>query len=43
VKDEKEFPKGANMKPPEGSDDLLEAFIFLSSINPKSLNCKGGW
>jgi hypothetical protein len=30
------------MKPPGGYRALLEAFIFLSSINPKKLYRKGG-
>jgi hypothetical protein len=30
------------MKPLRGHEALLEAFIFLSSINPKRLYRKGG-
>jgi hypothetical protein len=35
-------PEDANIMPSGGHDALLEAFLFLSSINPKRLYRKGG-
>jgi hypothetical protein len=43
VRNEKENPKGANMKPPEEDSVIpfLEAFLVPSFINPKVFNQKG--
>jgi hypothetical protein len=35
-------PEDANIMPSRGHNALLEAFIFLSSINPNRLYRKGG-
>jgi len=43
VKYEKEFPKGADMKPPRGLFVPMEAFDSWSSINPNRFYRKGGW
>jgi hypothetical protein len=42
VQHEKGISEGADTKPPGGHEALLEAFLFLSSINSNRFYRKGG-